>query len=361
MRQPEKPAGKGGMLGRMGRALKTLTRRGGSDTAAEAGAAGALPGHGEGRHRGDGSGAADDAAGGESGADDDEDDEDDEDDGPLTSAARVGEKAVIFKVFDDCRQDAIALQVIKALDESFSALRTGLYLRPYEVLPSRVGREAAEGGMLEVVPDVVSLDEMGRGLGYPSVYHLFRARYGRPDEAAFEAAQRNLQRSLAAYAVVCYALWIKDRHNGNILVDGAGRLVHIDFGFLLGISPGGNLGFETAAFKITPQMINVLGGSTAAEPFMRFVEMSARAYLEARRQRPVLESLVFPAADSGLPCFHFGHTLREFRSRLRPDLGPAEALEHWRARVREARTTRTTAMYDGIQRLQNGIHSEAFQ
>lgn len=55
----------------------------------------------------------------------------------------------------------------------------------------------------------------------------------------------------------CCLLHAQDRHNGNILLDDAGCIVHIDFGFMLSNSPGG-VNFETAPFKLTRELLEVL-------------------------------------------------------------------------------------------------------
>lgn len=64
---------------------------------------------------------------------------------------------------------------------------------------------------------------------------------------------------MAGYSIFTYLFNVKDRHNGNILIDSEGNIIHIDFGFCLSASPG-NLKFETAPFKLTQDFVDLLGG-----------------------------------------------------------------------------------------------------
>ncbi len=68
--------------------------------------------------------------------------------------------------------------------------------------------------------------------------------------------------SLAGSSILTYVLKLKDRHNGNILLDMDGRIIHIDFGFILGMAPG-NINFESSPFKFTAEYLKLLGGKNS--------------------------------------------------------------------------------------------------
>ena len=81
--------------------------------------------------------------------------------------------------------------------------------------------------------------------------------------------------------MITYLLQIKDRHNGNILLDREGHLVHIDFGFMLSNSPG-NLGFEAAPFKLPLEYVEVLGG-VDGEHYREFKRLFKDGFEAARK------------------------------------------------------------------------------
>lgn len=97
---------------------------------------------------------------------------------------------------------------------------------------------------------------------------------------------------MCRYAVACFLLQAKDRHNGNLLIDNEGRLVHIDFGFILEISPGGNLGFENAAFKLSHEMSQILdpSGDRSSSHFQLFQDLAVRGYLVVSEGTKILSA-----------------------------------------------------------------------
>eukprot|EP00923_Selenidium_pygospionis_P001562 GHVN01002275.1.p1 GENE.GHVN01002275.1~~GHVN01002275.1.p1 ORF type:complete len:2032 (+),score=378.91 GHVN01002275.1:337-6096(+) len=228
--------------------------------------------------------------------------------GPAVNAEGVVERtSCILKLHDDIRQDQLALQIIQLCQVIFCRLGLELWLRPYQCIAHRaasggVGTEGALGGILECVPDCKSRHQLGKDMDCPlDVY--FASKYGPSYAPRYQETQWNFVRSLAAYAVVTFILQIKDRHNGNLMISEEGHIFHIDFGFLFDFSPGGDMRFESAPFKLTREMMDIMGGSSESEPFKVFKHLCVQGYLALRHHSALVLHLVNLMIDSGLPSF----------------------------------------------------------
>lgn len=125
---------------------------------------------------------------------------------------------------------------------------------------------------------------------------------------------------------------------------------------LLTINPPHSL---QAAFKLTSEMIEVMGGLTSAY-FAQFCDLCCKAFLAARDKMDDITAVVAGWADSQLPAFLFADTLQQLRGRFRPDLTDSQASQFMHQLVLDAAHSMRTVLYDGVQRMQQGIHSEAW-
>lgn len=207
-------------------------------------------------------------------------------------------------------------------------------------------------GVIDVVPNATSRDEMGRAK-VNDLLGFFTAKYGHQESIAFQQARLNFVQSMAAYSVACYILQIKDRHNGNIMIDGEGHIVHIDFGFLFDIGPGG-VKFEPSSFKLNHEMVMLMGGRYS-EGYQLFQRLTVKAFLAIRPHVDQLVETVRLMLGTGLPSFKGEGTIQRLRDRFAPGLGERAAAEFMVAIVKNAHENVRSTVYDEFQRLQNGI------
>ncbi|KAF9410441.1 phosphatidylinositol-4- kinase, partial [Entomortierella beljakovae] len=257
-------------------------------------------------------------------------------------------QSAIFKVGDDCRQDVLSIQLIAVFKNIFTNVGLDLYLFPYRIVATAPGC-----GVIDVIPNSISRDQLGREK-VNNLQDYFVTKYGGVDSIEYQKARNNFIQSVAAYSIVSYLLQFKDRHNGNIMVDDDGHIIHIDFGFILDISPGGNINFESSPFKLTSEMIQIMGTSVEDQGYRWFCELVVKAFLASRPYAEQIMQLVSLMLESGLPCFR-GETIKRMRSRFQLDRSERSAAEFILERVNESYLNKRTVLYDSFQKATTGI------
>lgn len=258
--------------------------------------------------------------------------------------------SMIVKSGDDLRQEQLAMSVIKKFHDIFKKANLPLWLYPYEIMAV-----SSTGGFIEAVHDSVSIHIL-KEKGSNTLDEFFSNAYHKPDDLL--NAQINFVNSLAGYSLVCYILQIKDRHNGNILIDREGHLIHIDYGFILATSPG-SLGYEKAHFKLTTEYIKVMELGNNQSMYPLFVDLFKRGYLELRKHcSDIITIIEMMMPKSNMYCFSKGEeTLNALRNRFQMNLSDEDACKYAEQLIAESRDHWRTTSYDTFQRLTNNIKS----
>ena len=256
----------------------------------------------------------------------------------------------IAKADDDLRQELLAMQLIKYFNKIFKKENIQLTLHPYEILIT-----SSSSGLLEFLQNTSSIDGIKKKMVTKSKsLYLFYKQYFK---GHFEEAQENFTRSLAAYSLICYYLQIKDRHNGNIMIDMYGNVIHIDFGFILGISPGG-INFENAPFKLTKEFVEIMGGVDSLY-FRMFKDLMIKGMIICKKYvTNIINIAEIMSKGSKMPCFdnkNIEDILLKFRERFYENKKDEEFIQIVDNLVNLSYNNFRTNQYDNYQKFTNGI------
>nr|XP_036578257.1 phosphatidylinositol 4-kinase pik1a [Colletotrichum truncatum]KAF6785458.1 phosphatidylinositol 4-kinase pik1a [Colletotrichum truncatum] len=239
--------------------------------------------------------------------------------------------SVIVKTGADLRQEAFACQLIDVCHKIWVDAKVNVWVKLMRILVT-----GESSGLIETITNGVSLHSIKRSLTlsletgpgqkrrFATLRDHFLKAFGAQDSEPYKAGVDAFKRSLAAYSIISYILQLKDRHNGNVLIDSEGHIVHIDFGFMLSNSPG-SVGFEAAPFKLTQEYIEVLGG-IGSDDYEDYKKLCKQAFQALRRSADnIIDLVAMMGRDSKMPCYSAGvaqatHNLRQrFQLQLSAD------------------------------------------
>lgn len=202
----------------------------------------------------------------------------------------------------DVRQDQLVLRVVALIDRLLRDAGLDLRLTPYACVAT-----SASDGLFGVIPGSTTLRSAGDVHPYLRKHPCNWPAPGERQE--FEGLNTrcvdNWTRSNAGYAVVTFILGIGDRHAENLIVTEDGRLVHIDFGFILGRDPKP----FPPPLKLFRQQVQGMGGESHPR-FAEFNKLCCSAYNVVRKHASLIVNMFQLMCDANIPGIADGNAQR---------------------------------------------------
>nr|AWV66672.1 phosphatidylinositol 3-kinase catalytic subunit type 3 isoform X1 [Brachionus koreanus] len=234
------------------------------------------------------------------------------------------EYSVIYKIGDDLRQDQLILQMIALMDKLLKQENLDLKLSPYKVIATGV-----KEGFLQFV-DAVPVSNILNNSEYRSIREFLKKNNpSSTDKYGIKAeAMDNYVKSSAGYIVITYILGIGDRHYDNILITRCGKIVHIDFGYILGQDPK----LFQPTIKWTKDFADGMGGIYGSDgkenkEYEDFKKYCCNAFLQLRRHANLILNLFSLMIDANIPgiALEPDKTVKKLIDKFKLDLSDEQA------------------------------------
>ncbi|KNH09585.1 hypothetical protein XU18_0270 [Perkinsela sp. CCAP 1560/4] len=279
-------------------------------------------------------------------------------------ASSIGWNCEMFlvKSAEGMLQEMFACQLIGTIARIWDEASIPVKIRPYDVCP--LGEDFA---LVEFIQDARTIDFLkrhtrsidGSTLSLTEIFTntLFRAKSSDGEEPSFgiDEFKENFISSCAGYSVINYVLRIGDRHNKNVLLTRDGRIVHIDFGFVLELTPGG-IGMESfVPFKLPLEYVEFMG----EKGLDRFRQLVLLSMTVLRQNIERVAVLIEMGNSECLPCLGGSSRIaaKHVRERVLYNVAEPDFSREVSAMIDSSMGSWITRGYDYFQKFQNGIEN----
>lgn len=242
----------------------------------------------------------------------------------------------IVKSGNVLKHEYLAYQVLTQMKEIFLIENLPIYIRNYKII-----LVSDTAGFVETVTDAQSIHRLKFDSKFKTLLSYFKFLF--PGER-FQIAKKNFLHSLVGCSLASYILQIKDRHNGNILIDGFGHIIHVDFGFTFGKRPGWFIPLENAPFKFSSEYLELLD-------LEEFKKLFTNGFKALRKNNEKLTRLVEIMQDSG---YYDKIAYSEFVDRLRLSDSEKDLELFCDGLIDRSIRSVLTMVYDQFQYFSNG-------